>query len=63
VLTKGKLHGSNVTIYLGGQTLPMSIAGAKLQCKKLQKKEKKNIISETMNNNTPKRIPFCTLKV
>lgn len=53
MLTKGKPQGSKVIMYFGGHMLPISIAGAKLQCKKLQKNEKKNIISETINNNTP----------
>jgi len=53
VLTKGNPQGSNVIIYFGGHTLPISIAGAKLQCKKLQKNEKKNMISDTINSKTP----------
>jgi len=37
--------------------------GAKLEWKKAQKKEKKNITSETINNNIPIFKPFCTFCV
>ena len=41
----------------GGQIAPMATLGAKLQWKKAQKKPKKNITSETMNNIIPARNP------
>jgi hypothetical protein len=37
----------------GGQILPISIVGAKLAEKKAQKKAKKNITSDTINNIIP----------
>jgi len=63
VFSNGKLHGSNVIIFLGGHIEPISIAEFKLQCKKPQKKELKNIISDKINNINAKRIPFCTFIV
>ena len=47
----------------GGQTQPILIAGLRLQWKKPQKNEKKNITSEAINNIIPNFIPFCTLKL
>jgi hypothetical protein len=58
VLTKGKLQGSKVIICFGGQMEPISIEAFKLQCKKAQKKELKNITSDKMKSMNPKRIPF-----
>lgn len=63
VFNKGNPQASKVIIPLGGKAKPTPIAGAKLQWKKPQKKLKKNISSETINNIIPKRIPCCTLKV
>jgi hypothetical protein len=63
VLTKGKLHGSKVIICLGGQIEPISIDAFKLQCKKAQKKELKNITSDKINKMNPNRIPFWTARV
>ena len=48
---------------LGGQTEPISITGANAAAKKAQKKAKKNIISETMNNSIPQRKPNWTIPV
>jgi hypothetical protein len=42
---------------------PMATEGAKLQWKKAQKKPKKNITSETINNIIPERKPCCTFSV
>lgn len=42
----------------GGHTEPISILGLNLLWKKAQKKEKKNITSETINRTTPNRSPF-----
>lgn len=39
---------------------PLSAAGANLQWKNAQKKELKNIISETINKSIPKRSPIST---
>jgi hypothetical protein len=39
-------------------TQPISILGDKLEAKKAQKKEKKNITSDTINKIIPKRNPF-----
>ena len=44
-LTKG--------IPIGGHCPPIQILGDKLEAKKAQKKAKKNMISEAMNNRTP----------
>jgi hypothetical protein len=63
VFNKGKPHGFKTTIPAGGHTHPIAIDGARLQWKKAQKKPKKNIISETINNIIPKRKPCCTLFV
>jgi len=60
VLTKGKLHGSKVHIYFGGHILPISTEADKLQCKKAQKNEKKNITSDAINKIIPNLKPFCT---
>jgi len=53
VFNKGTSTGLNVSIPLGGQIEPISITGAKAAAKNAQKKAKKNIISETINNNIP----------
>ena len=54
VFNNGKDQGEIVTIPYGGQTPPIHILGDKLKWKNAQKKEKKNIISDIMNNNIPK---------
>jgi hypothetical protein len=48
---------------MGGQIAPISIVGPKEEWKKAQKKEKKNITSEVINNNIPYLNPLCTIKV
>jgi hypothetical protein len=53
VFSKGTSNGLKTSIPLGGQTEPISITGAKAAAKKAQKKAKKNIISDTMNNIIP----------
>lgn len=63
VFNKGIPKGSNVLIIKGGHSILSSILGERLRWKKVQKKETKNIISETMNNNLPLlRLP-CTFIV
>jgi hypothetical protein len=52
-LASGISKALNVCIPFGGQILPISIVGVKLEAKKAQKKAKKNIISETMNKIIP----------
>jgi hypothetical protein len=47
----------------GGHIDPISIVGAKLEWKKAQKKEKKNIISEIINKIIPIFNPICTVFV
>lgn len=63
VFNKGSSNGSNGIIPETGQAQPTVAAGDKLQWKKAQKNEKKNIISEIINKHMPKRTPFCTLNV
>jgi len=53
VFKRGTSIGLKTSIPFGGQTDPISITGAKAAAKNAQKKAKKNIISETMNNNIP----------
>lgn len=53
VLTKGTSKALKVLIPLGGQILPISVGGVKLEAKKAQKNAKKNITSETINNIIP----------
>jgi hypothetical protein len=52
-----------VTIPLGGQILPISIVGVKLEAKNAQKKAKKNMTSETINKIIPYRSPNWTIFV
>lgn len=63
VLSNGTPHGSNGSILVGGQIAPISIAGERLEWKNAQKKAKKNITSETINNIIPRRKPYCTVFV
>jgi hypothetical protein len=49
--------------FSGGQIQPINILGAKLKWKKAQKKEKKNIASEIINNDIPILIPCFTFLV
>ena len=53
VFHKGKLKGSNIFIYKGGQIYPIYILGDKLVWKNAQKKLKKNIISDIINKIMP----------
>jgi hypothetical protein len=53
VFNSGIALGSKTSIPFGGQMLPISIVGAKLAAKNAQKKEKKSIASETINNIIP----------
>lgn len=63
VLSKGIPRGEKHSIPTGGQTPPIKGEGAKLEWKKAQKKETKNITSDTINKMKPKRKPFCTASV
>ena len=63
VFNKGTPKESNTGIPTGGQTDPISIDGAKLECKKAQKNEIKNITSDKINKDIPKRKPNWTLTV
>lgn len=63
VFQRGKPHGSKVKIPLAGHIQPMPAAGAKVQWKNAQKKLKKNITSEAINNAIPNRTPSWTLNV
>jgi hypothetical protein len=60
VFNNGISQALKTSIPLGGQTPPISGAGFKLEWKKAQKKAKKNIISEQMNNIIPYLIPSWT---
>ena len=60
---KGKPNGSKISIPLGGHVQPIPIEGAKLAWKNAQKKLKKNITSEVINNIKPIRKPLATLGV
>lgn len=63
VFNNGTPNGSNVLIIKGGHSILSSTLGERLKWKKAQKKETKNIISETINNNLPPlRLP-CTFIV
>jgi hypothetical protein len=53
VFSKGILNGLKGVTLTGGQKFPNSTFGEIELWKKLQKKEKKNIISEIINNNIP----------
>jgi len=53
VLSNGTSKGLNTEIPLGGQTVPISMVGAKLAAKKAQKNAKKNITSLAMKSSIP----------
>jgi len=53
VFNKGTSKGLKTSIPFGGQTLPISTDGIKLDAKKPQKNAKKNITSEAMNKSIP----------
>jgi hypothetical protein len=63
VFTAGNKKGTIDKTPLGGQTLPIQIEGANAKWKNAQKNEKKNITSETIKSNTPRRKPLTTLRV
>lgn len=63
VFRSGIEKGSKAFIPVGGQLTPISIEGDKLLWKKAQKKEKKNKISETINNINPSFKPYRTEEV
>jgi hypothetical protein len=63
VLAKGRCHGFSVVIPTGGQTHPIPTEGETLTWKKAQKKEKKNITSETINKTIPSFKPCWTFNV
>jgi hypothetical protein len=58
VFNNGTSQGLKGCIACGGQIEPISIVGAKLEWKKAQKNAKKNITSDTINNNIPYLNPF-----
>jgi hypothetical protein len=47
-------------MFFGGQVIPISTVGAKLEWKKAQKKETKNNTSEAMNRIIPRRMLVST---
>jgi hypothetical protein len=53
VFSSGTAEALKTSSPFGGQTLPRSTGGAKLTAKKAQKKAKKNMTSETINNIMP----------
>ena len=63
VFNRGTPNGLNASTPIGGQQLPNSILGAKLLWKKAQKKDKKNITSDTMKRIIPQRRPFSTIEL
>lgn len=63
MLRRGIWIGLKTSIPLGGQIIPISMAGANLLWKNLQKNLTKNKISEVINRIIPHRIPKDTIKV
>lgn len=63
VFNKGIPNGEKHLIPTGGQTPPIKGDGARLEWKKAQKNETKNITSEAMNSMKPNFKPRCTAKV
>lgn len=63
VFNKGTWNGLKIKIPDGGQILPNSVDGDKLEWKKAQKKLIKKKISETINKIIPQRNPSITGKV
>jgi len=63
VFIRGTLKGSKAVTPLGGQRQPNSTLGDKLLWKKAQKKDMKNITSETIKSIMPHRKPVSTIKV
>lgn len=60
VLRRGTFIGLNLMIEIGGHACPISMLGLKEKWKNLQKKEEKNIISETINKIIPIFNPLIT---
>lgn len=63
VFNMGIFVGLNVLIPLGGHIIPISIAGASLLCRNVQKNDEKNRISEQINKIIPIFILVDTLLV
>jgi hypothetical protein len=63
VFNKGIANGSRGVIPKGGQELPISIVGARLEWKYAQNTDRKANTSLTMNKATPNVNPFLTSKV
>lgn len=62
VFNNGTFIGLNKEMFLGGHSIPISMFGEMLEWKYDQKKEKKNITSETMNKIIPIFNPFEIMK-
>ncbi len=58
MFNRGTSNGFKAEIPIGGQIAPISTVGPKEEWKKAQKKEKKNITSDVMNNNIPNLKPL-----
>lgn len=63
VFRRGIWVGLNGSIPLGGQSIPISMAGLRLLWKNPQKKDKKKNTSEVINRIIPHRRPVVTTKV
>lgn len=63
VFKSGVCIGLNVLIPFGGHVIPISMLGAKLLCKKAQKNDTKNIISDIINSIILIFIPFTTIEL
>nr|WP_260680419.1 hypothetical protein [Klebsiella pneumoniae] len=60
VFSRGTPQGCMGAIPVGGHVIPISEVGARALWKKAQKKLKKNIISDKINNVNPIFIPRIT---
>lgn len=60
VFNKGIWKGLNAEIFLGGHSIPISIAGANLEWKKAQKNETKNNTSDVIKSIIPRRMFVST---
>lgn len=63
VLRRGTWKGLKGETLVGGQRPPSSSEEFKAEWKKAQKKEKKNMISETIKSNIPHFKPVTTFSV
>lgn len=63
VFRRGIWNGFIGKIPIGGQILPISMFGAKLLWKNIQKKETKNKISDLIKSSIPVRSPLITLSL